>query len=138
MPLADRAFGLRGGQNDNHCSLAAPSWHTLPQCGQRHDEGAKAVPCFVNACSTSCDRGQRGQDCAAPAEHDLDAGASPGRRMARGAILKVLRPAAGVVIDAHNLQHVVVYSIGDNDGRFRDDEFAGAGHATRVCEVRVL
>jgi hypothetical protein len=51
---------------------------------------------------------------------------------------RALRPAVGVVIDAQDLQHVVVYSVGDDEGRFGDDEFARARHASRVTELRVL
>jgi hypothetical protein len=50
----------------------------------------------------------------------------------------VLRPAAGVMIDAHDLQHVVVYSVGYDEGRFGDDEFARARHASRVTELRIV
>ena len=50
----------------------------------------------------------------------------------------MFRPAAGVVIDAHNLQHLVVYSVGDDKRRFGDDEFARAGHEPRVTELRIV
>jgi hypothetical protein len=45
---------------------------------------------------------------------------------------KSVQPAAGVVIDAQDLQHLVVYSVRDDEGRFGDDEFARAGHAAGV------
>jgi hypothetical protein len=43
-----------------------------------------------------------------------------------------------VVVDAQDLQYVIVHSVGNDDGRFGDDEFAGAGRAAVVTEVRVL
>jgi hypothetical protein len=49
----------------------------------------------------------------------------------------VFRPAAGVVIYAQDLQDLVVYSVGDDAGRFGDDEFARAGRAARIAELRV-
>jgi hypothetical protein len=52
----------------------------------------------------------------------------------RAAKLELLRPAAGVVVDAQDL-HLVVYSIGDDARRCGDDEFARAGHAARVAEL---
>jgi hypothetical protein len=35
-------------------------------------------------------------------------------------------PVAGVVIDAQDLQSVVVYPVGDDEWRFGDDQFACA------------
>jgi hypothetical protein len=51
---------------------------------------------------------------------------------------QVGRPAAGVVVDAQDLQSVVVYSVGDDERGFGDDEFARAGHPTRVTELRIF
>src|SRR5438105_855345 len=43
--------------------------------------------------------------------------------------LGCFRPAARVMISAQDLQHVVVYTVGDNEGSFGDDEFARPWHA---------
>ena len=52
--------------------------------------------------------------------------------MLSGRALPLLWPTASVVIDAQNFQHGVAYAIGN------DKEFACAGHATGVSELRIL
>jgi hypothetical protein len=52
--------------------------------------------------------------------------------------LQALGPSAGVVIDAQDLQHIVVHAVGDNEGSFADDEFARPWRAAGMTELRVF
>jgi len=54
-----------------------------------------------------------------------------------GRALRLFWPGASVVIDAQNLQRRAADSIGDNEGRFRNDEFACSGDAAGVAEPRI-
>jgi len=51
--------------------------------------------------------------------------------------LLALGPAAGVVVGAQDLERGVGDAIGDDEGRFRDDELARAGHPAGVAELRI-
>ena len=52
--------------------------------------------------------------------------------------LQTLGPAAGVVIDAQDLQHIVANSIGNDEGRFRNNELARSRYATGMTEFRIF
>jgi hypothetical protein len=51
--------------------------------------------------------------------------------------LEALRPAAGVVMDAEDFQHIGANAVGNDERHFWNDQFAGAGDAAGVAEFRI-
>jgi hypothetical protein len=80
--------------------------------------------------------GPPGRVCSAHGTHSFKARA--GHFQEGGAHLWALGPAAGAVVHAGDFDCPSANAVGDDVGRFRDDEFARSGDATRCSEPRIF